>query len=83
MAEQKFTAKYEVDDGYAGGSRPQSFTIRAADILMNAESTDEEIRDEFYDMVEEEMRQRISACNVNADEFVQWVRSLPAEDEEA
>lgn len=72
-----FKAKYEVDDGYAGGSRPQGFSIGAGDVEFDPDITDEKLADLFYEMVDEDMKQRISACNVNVDEFIAWARSLP------
>lgn len=76
-----FKAKYEVEDGYCGGSRPQSFTIRPDDIDVSPFMTDEKLEDIFYQLVDEDMQQKISACKVNADEFVAWVRALPSEEE--
>lgn len=78
MAE-KFTAKYEVADGYISGRRPQSFTIRAEDIDISPNMTDEQLVDAFYEMVDEDMQQKVSAESVNADEFVAWARSLPSD----
>jgi hypothetical protein len=75
MSKDKFTAKYEVDDGYAGGSRPQSFTIREGDYDFEPSMTDAQLSDLFYEMVDEEMRQKITACNVNVNEFIAWARS--------
>lgn len=77
MSDNKFKAKYEVDDGYVGGSRPQSFTIREGDFDIDPEMTDDQLTDLFLEMVDEEMRQKISACNVNISEFIAWARSLP------
>lgn len=70
-----FTVKYEVDDGYVGGSRPQSFRIREGDFDFSHNMTDEQIKDAFFEAVEEEMRQRISACNTNEDDFLEWARA--------
>jgi hypothetical protein len=77
MSDNKFKARYEVDDGYAGGSRPQSFHISEGDFEIGPEMTDKQIADLFYDIVNEEMFQKISACNANVTEFVAWARSLP------
>lgn len=78
MAE-KFTAKYQVADGYVGKSRPQSFTIRAEDIDVSPNMTDEMLEEAFYEMVDEDMRQKTTAEDVNAAEFVAWARSLPVD----
>lgn len=80
MAKNKFTAKYEVDDGYVGGSRPQYFTVHADSV--DPSMSDEALEELFYDLVDEEMRQQISACKLNIEDFVQWARSLPTDDAE-
>lgn len=73
-----FTAKYEVSDGYVSGSRPQSFTIRAGDIDVSPNMTDSQLEEAFYEMVEEDMRQKTAAESVNVAEFIAWARSIPA-----
>lgn len=74
MAED-FRARYQVSDGYAGGARPQFFTIRSGDVPVCPITTDKELREAFFEMVTEDMQQKISAINENADEFVKWARS--------
>jgi len=76
MSDNKFKARYEVDDGYAGGSRPQGFIIQEGDFDIDPEMTDEKLTDLFYEMVDEDMRQETSVCNVNVLEFISWARSF-------
>ncbi|MGM4987384.1 hypothetical protein [Tardiphaga sp. 841_E9_N1_2] len=79
MANDKFIAKYEVADGYVGKSRPQSLVIRPEDIDVSPNMTDEQLEEALYEMVEEDMQQKISADVDNAAEFVAWARSLVEE----
>jgi len=69
-----FKAKYEVDDGYAGGSRPQAFTIREGDYDFAPDMTDEFLEEMFCEAIDEHMRQHITFHKVNLTEFIAWAR---------
>lgn len=69
-----FNAKYEVNDGYCGGSRPQGFRICAGDYDFPANATDDRLLEIFYEAIDEDMRQKISPHNVNEAEFLEWAR---------
>jgi hypothetical protein len=68
----KFHAKYKVDDGYAGGSRPQGFTIDLADIEDDMD--DGALEDLFQSAMEEDFQQRVTPYAVNSAEFIAWAR---------
>lgn len=72
-----FKARYEVDDGYVGGARPQHVTIDESDI--EEDMGEGELRELYQDYVEEDFRQRISAYGQNEDEFVAWAKQIIAE----
>lgn len=69
-----FKARYEVNDGYAGGSRPQSFKIREGDYFFGENPTDDQILEVLYGAVEEDMHQKIGFHKVNESEFIEWAR---------
>ncbi len=69
----KFHVKYEIDDGYVGGARPQRFNI-GADNLEDG-MTDAEIEQLLDDMTHEDFLQKASPCIDNRDEFVAWAKA--------
>ena len=69
---KKFNATYGVDDGYAGGSRPQHFTIHADD--LDDDMTDEELQNFFHESMQEHFEQTVSPYAKNSDDFVAWAR---------
>lgn len=71
---QTFEARYQVDDGYAGGARPQAFEISAEDIEDDMSESD--LQDLYHTMCEEDMQQRIGCCVMRVDEFVEWAQSV-------
>lgn len=72
IRDDEFLVKYEVEDGYMGGSRPQSFRINSD--LLTEEMTDDEIERSLYEATQEDMLQKISPVVNNSDEFVAWAR---------
>lgn len=70
--EGEFKVIYEVDDGYAGGSAPQSFLMSLDDI--DAGMTDEQLLTALYDAAHDDMLQKVSTSINNAGEFVAWAR---------
>ena len=73
MSDRKtFEARYQVEDGYAGGTRPQYFTIDAGD--LEDDMTDDELESLYHEKCEEDMRQKIGCGPNRIDEFVAWAR---------
>ena len=59
-------------DGYVGGSRPQHFSINAADL---EDDMDDAALERFYaDAVYEDFQQRITPESERNEEFVAWAR---------
>lgn len=67
-----FSGEYEINDGYAGGSRTQHFRFNAGD--LEDEMSDEEIRKLYEDAAYEHFRQHIDVTVNDCDEFVEWAR---------
>lgn len=80
----KFIAKYQVDDGYAGPARPQSCEIEGFDLFEGM--SEDEIRALFHEYLEEDFRNTITYYAENEDEFVEWalgyIDKLEEEEEE-
>lgn len=74
MSTETFEARYQVDDGYAGGSRPQHFRVHPSEI--QDDMSDEEIADLYTEMCEEDMRQKIGCSPERIDKFVKWARDV-------
>jgi hypothetical protein len=68
----KFEVTWEADDGYAGGSAPHRFTISADDI--EGDMTDAEIREWFWEAVQEDFNQRVSPTSEDENAFFVWVK---------
>lgn len=73
----KFTVNWQAYDGYAGGSRPQSFDIREDD--LDDDMTDAALRELFEELLDEAFHNRVSACADNEDEFIAWAKERIAE----
>jgi len=69
---EKFKARYQVNDGYAGPARPQHFTIDSGD--LNEDMSDEDLKTFYEEMVEEDFSQRITPYAERTTEFVVWAR---------
>jgi hypothetical protein len=79
MADQEFEVTYGVDDGYAGKSRPHSFTISAQDVEGMSEK---HLSEFFWNEIERDFRQ---SCNPYSDqeaEFIEWAKSVQREQEQ-
>jgi hypothetical protein len=72
----KFTAKWQVDDGYAGGARPQSTGISEDDIL-DCESIDDAMT-EIENIIREDFLNRISWGFSNYDRVKAWAEQVLA-----
>jgi hypothetical protein len=74
----KFQVRYEVEDGYMGGARPQSFYISPSEIEVGM--TDEQLESALYDLAHEDMLQKVQAAvSTEAAEFIQWARAVLAQ----
>lgn len=76
-----FCATYEIEDGYAGGARPQRFAVRPDDIEEDMSEGD--LRDLLIEMAEEDMRQKTNVAISDRDfeSFLEWARKVQAERE--
>jgi hypothetical protein len=62
-----FKCIYEIDDGYVGSSRPQSFTISVDDL-----EDEEDYNSIFHNMMQEDFEQNIYPYPKNLDKFLEW-----------
>lgn len=69
---EEFDGTYEVEDGYAGGHRPQHFTVSADDLPDDA--SDDELQQVYYQAASDDFEQRISFCVDSAEDFIAWAR---------
>lgn len=77
MTEKTFRARYQVADGYAGGSRPQHFKISADDL---EDDMDDESLEIFYEQsVQDDFEQKIYPDSERVDEFIAWAKERLAE----
>lgn len=62
---------WEIEDGYVGGSRPQTFKIRPSDF----EDCDSalQVKDRLYDLLDEELQKRASWSCRYMDDYVQQI----------
>ena len=65
-----FYVQYEIEDGYVGKSRPQYFTINTGDLYEDMDEDD--IREVYRSAVTDDFQEKITACGVNEDKFVEW-----------
>ncbi len=70
----KFEARYEVEDGYCGKSRPQHFNICSSEIEDDMNIDD--LKELYYDMVQNDFEQKISAGAERVDEFIEWAENV-------
>ena len=70
----KFKVKYQAADGYVGKDRPLYFSIDSSEIEDGMD--DEDLSELYYDMVENDFAQKVSAEGENLDEFFEWVRQV-------
>jgi len=65
---------YEIEDGYAGGSRPQSVQIPDLDEIIEDHIDDpEKIIETIYDVVYEDMLSKISFYINNHEKLVNYI----------
>lgn len=68
--------RWEVDDGYCGGSRPQTFTVDPSD--FEDDMDEREIGDRLAEIVQDEFLQRISWFIKNESEVIEAVKAALA-----
>lgn len=68
----KFQGRYQVQDGYAGGSRPQHVSIFSDD--LEEDMTDDELVEFYENEIQNHFYERISPGAERVDEFVAWAR---------
>ena len=67
-----FQGRYQVQDGYAGGSRPKFVTI-AADVLPD-DMTDDELVELYEDLIQQDFEANVTPGAERIDAFVAWAR---------
>ena len=70
--DHQFVGTYQVDDGYAGGSRPRNFVIDEYEI--EDDMTEDDLRNLFIECAQSDFEHNISFCCQNEDEFVEWAK---------
>lgn len=77
MSKDKFQAKYQVEDGYAGKDRPRHFNIDPSQLEDDMDDGDLE---RFYEeAVQEHFEQNIAPAAERVDEFIAWAKARIAE----
>ncbi len=69
-----FKAIYQADDGYCGGSRPQSFKISRDEI--EDDMTRDDLTEMFEDMVQDDFEQKVRPSEGNYEEFIEWALEI-------
>lgn len=72
QVEDEFDITWEVDDGYAGPSRPQHCSIDVD--VLDDEMADDELEELYNEIVMEEFMQNITVYGSNRREFVEWAK---------
>lgn len=67
---RKFKVRWEVGDGYAGGSRPHWFEI--TDDFFQDDDTETHLRALFQEELERNFRDTITPYSDDEDAFVAW-----------
>ena len=68
----KFKARYQVNDGYSGKSRPQHFEIDSS--CIEDDMDDEQLINLYYESIQQHYDEHISPGAERIDEFVAWAR---------
>ena len=74
---KEFEGRYTVADGYAGKSRPQSFTISERDLEDDMDQDD--LYELFAQLMQEAFDRSIVPEDLNATDFVEWAKGIIAE----
>ena len=67
-----FTVTWEIEDGYAGGSRPQTFKIEARH--LEDDMAEEDLRDLFWQEVERDLAEKVHAISGDEEAFIAWAK---------
>ena len=73
---EQFEGTWEVEDGYVGASRPQSFVIPADEIEDGM--TEGDLSDLFWDWLKTEFESRISYYSPDEQKFIEWAKAIQA-----
>jgi len=68
----KVEIRWEVEDGYVGKSRPQSFEVDLDE--FEDDMTHDEIVERVCEATDEDMANKVSYCFSNFDEFVEVIK---------
>jgi acetylglutamate synthase len=68
-----FEVKWQADDGYAGGSRPQHFNIDSN--VLDDSMTESDLRQMFQEELEQEFANKVHAVTQDEDAFVRWAQA--------
>ena len=79
MSRDYFEIRYEICDGYIGGSRPQTVRVSADDVLG---TPPDKLNDVLWDIVHEDASQKIDYDIKNIDEAVEWAKARIADEDE-
>lgn len=77
---ESFEVNWCADDGYVTGDRPQHCDIRADDFEDDA--TDKQLEALYWETIEEDFAQKISASGRNLPQFLEWAKAKIAERKE-
>jgi hypothetical protein len=79
---KKFNGAYDINDGYAGKSRPQSFSVSADEI--EDDMTEDAIRGLYASLAEADFQKRITVSVSREEAFVSWaLEQIEARQEQA
>ncbi len=76
MAEE-FDITYQIDDGYAGPSAPHHTTID--DTWFESDTPEQDLKNMFWEQIEDDMRQSVHAVCEQEDEFLAWAKAKQVE----
>jgi hypothetical protein len=72
---KKFTVKWEAEDGYTGGSRPQIFHLSVFDFGDVSEMTDAQIENLLDEAIQDDFDQKVTWYSANRDEAIAWIKA--------
>jgi hypothetical protein len=64
--------RWQTEDGYCGGSRPQYVTIDSSEI--ESHMSDDALERLLEDIVQDDFEQRVSFCINNREHVLKWMR---------
>lgn len=79
----RFQGQFEVEDGYAGGSRPQFFNVELSDAEyeLPPNPSDGQIEDWYYEQARYAFEQKIGFYTKNNAELIAAVRDVLSQQE--